>query len=189
MVGKDEFCKLSEVEATDPKIVKRIRTSSALVFNSLCEILAVQPEIRRENIAQKRAKAKQSQSRSSQSLASETSSRNSTAIVTLSELPPTPIGVPSIMTSPVSVPSSSSRRIVSGASVADPNQDSAGSRRTWASNEKASDIFGNNFISCVLNWIWPDGIMLDWVEGREGETSLTWNCWYIPSFTILILTT
>jgi hypothetical protein len=186
MVGKDELCKLSELEATDPKFVKRIRNYSAYVFNSLCEILTIQPETRRENIAQKRAKGKQLQLQSSQSAASETSMQDSTANFTPTETASTHTSAPAVPTPLESIPSSSSRRIFSGASVADPNQDSAGSRRTWASNEKASDMFGNNFISCVLNWIWPEGVTLDWVKGREGETSLVWNCWYIPSVKMLI---
>src|SRR5579862_9615860 len=74
------------------------------------------------------------------------------------------------------------RRAVSGASIADPTQDSAGGSRVWASNEKASDIFANNLIRHIISFIWPDGITLDWVQGRNGDTKLVWSSKYIPLF-------
>lgn len=74
--------------------------------------------------------------------------------------------------------STSDRRIVS---IADINQDSTGGTKIWASNEKASDMFGNTFIAYVIRSIWPKGIILDWVQGREGVTSLKWNGWYLFS--------
>ena len=70
---------------------------------------------------------------------------------------------------------STSRRIVSNASIADPNQDSAGGARVWASNEKASDIFANVFTSHVVGRVWPGGVPLDWVRGRDGVTTLAWS--------------
>jgi hypothetical protein len=80
----------------------------------------------------------------------------------------------------ISTPSAlSSRRIVSAASIADPEQDSAGGIRVWASNEKSVDQFANNFMEYVLGWIWPNGVTLDWVQGREGETTLEWSNSYI----------
>ena len=33
----------------------------------------------------------------------------------------------------------------------------------------------------VIGWIWPSGITLDWVRGRDGPTMLTWTSSY-PSF-------
>lgn len=75
----------------------------------------------------------------------------------------------------------SSQRMVSGASIADPKQSSAGGARVLASNEKASDIFGNIFMSYVRGWIWPRGITLDWVQGRESKTTLEWNNSYQAS--------
>jgi hypothetical protein len=60
-VGKKELCALSESEATDPLFVRRIRNASRLVFGSLCQILEKQPRKRKENLSQKRSKAKQSQ--------------------------------------------------------------------------------------------------------------------------------
>lgn len=65
------------------------------------------------------------------------------------------------------------RRIVSNASIADPNQDSAGGTIIWGSTEKASDIFASNFKNYIIEWIWPSGIELDWVRGREVSTVLT----------------
>jgi hypothetical protein len=72
-------------------------------------------------------------------------------------------------------------RVVSNASVANPIQDSAGGARVWASYAKASDMFANILIRHVISSIWPDGITLDWVEGRKGDTELVWSSKYIPS--------
>ena len=71
--------------------------------------------------------------------------------------------------------STTSQRIVSDASIAPPEQDSAGGTRVFANKEKSSDSFANNLIKYVLTTVWPDGIVLHWVEGREGETTLQWN--------------
>lgn len=46
--------------------------------------------------------------------------------------------------------STSTRRIVSNASIADPNQDSAGGGRVWASNEVATQTFADNFMIYVI---------------------------------------
>src|SRR5579859_4148331 len=85
-------------------------------------------------------------------------------------------------TATVSTNVKSTRRIVSNASIADPTQDSAGGARVWASNEKASDIFANILIRHIISSIWPDGITLDWVQGRNGDTKLVWSSKYIPLF-------
>jgi hypothetical protein len=74
----------------------------------------------------------------------------------------------------------STRRIVSNASIADPTQDSAGGARVWASNEKASDIFANILTRHIISAIWPDGITVDWVQGRNGHTKLAWSSKYFP---------
>ena len=75
-------------------------------------------------------------------------------------------------------PSGSSRRIVSNASIADPNQSSAGGARVWSSKEKTSDRFANNLMEYVTGSIWPEGITLEWVRGRGGPTTLTWTDTY-----------
>src|SRR5271155_1694364 len=75
-------------------------------------------------------------------------------------------------------PSTSTRRIVSNVSIADPNQDSAGGSRVWGSTEKASDVFACSFMNYAIGWIWPSGIKLDWVRGREGPTVLAWTSSY-----------
>lgn len=74
-----------------------------------------------------------------------------------------------------------SQRIVSDASIAAPEQDSAGGTRVFANKEKSSDSFANNLIRYVLTTIWLDGIVLDWVEGREGESTLQWNGGYLST--------
>jgi hypothetical protein len=66
-------------------------------------------------------------------------------------------------------------RAVSSSSIADMNQNSAGGNRVWASNEKASDMFANVFASHVLGRVWPGGVPLDWVRGRDGVTTLAWS--------------
>ena len=90
-----------------------------------------------------------------------------------------PSGPSSSTTTSIS-PSRSERRIVSTGSVADPNQDSAGGKRVWASNEKASDVFANNLLMHIIDDVWPGGITLDWVEGRPAATTLRWNNSYRP---------
>jgi len=75
-------------------------------------------------------------------------------------------------------PSTSTRRIVSNVSIADPNQDSAGGPRVWGSAEKASVVFACSFMNYAIGWIWPSGIKLDWVRGREGPTVLSWTSSY-----------
>jgi len=79
------------------------------------------------------------------------------------------------------------RRIVSDTSIADPNQDSAGGTRVWASNEMASQQFASVFISYVIAWIWSKRILLEWVKGREGGTQLVWSPSYFPFLRSLIL--
>jgi hypothetical protein len=78
----------------------------------------------------------------------------------------------------------SNRRIVSDASIAAPEQDSAGGTRVFANNEKSSDIFANNLMYYVVTTVWPDGVVLDWVEGRDGETTLEWNSGYLSPFPV-----
>lgn len=79
-----------------------------------------------------------------------------------------------------------SRRIVSDASIANPDQDSAGGVRVFANNEKASDGFANHLIAYVCSTIWPTGIVLDWVGGRGGDTTLVWNSKYPPCFSSIL---
>jgi hypothetical protein len=91
--------------------------------------------------------------------------------------------IPSIdptLNSSTTVEVKSTHRVVSNSSIAGPTQDSAGGTRVWASNEKASDIFANIFLLYVISSIWPDGITLDWVQGRKGETKLVWSSKYYP---------
>lgn len=32
----------------------------------------------------------------------------------------------------------------------------------------------------VISSIWPDGVKVDWVQGRPGDTTLVWSSTYIP---------
>jgi len=61
------------------------------------------------------------------------------------------------------------------ASILSPDQDSAGGDRVLASKEKASDTFANVLFAHICGEIWPDEIPLDWVEGRNGPTFLSWT--------------
>ena len=85
--------------------------------------------------------------------------------------------IPPISTTTATTPS---RRIVSNASIAAPDEDSSGGSRVWASKEKASDLFANNLMLHVISSIWPDGVKVDWVQGRPGDTTLVWSSAYIP---------
>lgn len=82
---------------------------------------------------------------------------------------------------------SSSRRVVSNASIANPGQDSTGGDRIWATNEKASDAFANILMLYIRGKLFPKGIKLDWVKGRSGDTTLTWSTGYFPLFIPLFL--
>jgi hypothetical protein len=86
---------------------------------------------------------------------------------------PIPSISPILNSSTTTVEFKSTQRLVSNSSVAGPTQDSAGGTRVWASNEKTSRIFANRFLLHVISSIWPDGITLDWVQGREAKRS-----WY-----------
>jgi hypothetical protein len=200
MAGKKELCALSEEDLMKEEVVNRIRNKSGLMFQSLREVFSIQPELRRLNTSRKR---KQINSQSSQV---------PPISLQASDLPPV-IEVPKsnqrsqgnacygnsailtiVITSEVQIeqivletPSTSTRRIVSDASIADPNQDSAGGARIWGSTEKASDLFASNFMNYIIGWIWPSGIELDWVRGREGPTVLTWTSSYYPLFFRLII--
>jgi hypothetical protein len=65
--------------------------------------------------------------------------------------------------------------------IADPNQDSVGRTRVWASTGNTSDVFASNFMNYIIGWIWPSGISLDWVRGRQEPMMLAWSSLY-PSF-------
>jgi hypothetical protein len=108
------------------------------------------------------------------------SSYNPLSISKKSSTTPTP-------TQSTSATPTTSRRIVSSASIADPNENSAGGTIVWASNEMATNVFASNFVDYVTSWIWPDGITLDWVEGRTGNTELKWNSSFNPFPKSLIL--
>jgi hypothetical protein len=69
----------------------------------------------------------------------------------------------------------STRRIPSGSSMSDPTQDSAGGVRVLASKEKTSDSFANQLLHYIVGVIWPGGVRLDWVRGRNSKTTLRWN--------------
>jgi hypothetical protein len=171
-------------------VINRIRNSTKSTFTVLHQILEKQSELRQMNLSQKRQRSKPKSVESSQvtlhpeSLPPseyQTSSTLShlyttmTNTSTITEQSPTKITT----TTTTSKSTTSGRRIVSNASIAHPTQDSAGGTRVWASNEKASDIFANILLLHIISTIWPDGITLDWVRGRSGQTRLTWSHKYL----------
>ena len=172
---------MSEEQTTDVSFVRKIRESSWIVFQSLCQVIARQPELRKSNLATKRKRLN----------ADMTTLEPGVLLATTSEaVLGTPIHIElttdaktmdfeSASNEARIVVTSSSQRTVSSASIADPNQDSAGGSRVWASKEKASDIFANVLIPYIMARIWPDGIILDWVQGRTGDTLLEWNNSYV----------
>ena len=178
MIGKEELCALSEEDLMKEEIVNRIRNTSGLVFKALRQIRLKQPDIRQINISTKRRKpGSLSTNRilfdinlpkkpTRQPQRTQYNSRRSTVDLPLDSQPPSQQS---------NTPSTSTRRIVSNASIADPNQDSAGGTSVWASTEKASEHFAGTFMDYVIMWIWPSGITLDWVIGRPGTTVIAWN--------------
>ena len=79
---------------------------------------------------------------------------------------------------------SSSHRIPSGSSMSDPSQDSAGGVRVLAVKEKTVDTFANQLLWYIVSGIWPGGVNLNWVRGRDSKTTLRWNdsYWHIISY-------
>ena len=55
-LGETELCAPSAKEATDSSFASEINNKSYIVFEALCQILALQSTIRNENISQKRSK-------------------------------------------------------------------------------------------------------------------------------------
>ena len=157
------------------EIVNRIRNTSGLVFKALRQIRLKQPDIRQMNISTKRRKpGSLSTNRilfginppKKQPRQPQRTQRRSTVDLALDSQPPSQQS---------NTPSTPTRRIVSIASIADPNQDSAGGTSVWASTEKASEHFAGTFMDYLIMWIWPSGITLDWVTGRPGTTVIAWN--------------
>jgi len=175
MIGQEELCALSEEDLMKEEIVNRIRNTSGLVFKALRQIRLKQPDIRQINISTKRRKSDSLSTNrilfginppkkpTRQPQHTQYNSRRSTVDLPLDSQPPSQQSHP---------PSTSTRRIVSNASIADPNH---GGISVWASTEKASEHFASTFMDYVIMWIWPSGITLDWVIGRPGTTVIAWN--------------
>jgi len=175
--GKAELCALSKEDLTSDEEISTIENASLQVFSTLQEVLALQPKLRLDNLS---AKRKQTKTQLTQTEATQVSS----TVDVDDDSPPVSVEVSqstlvSQTASQVSI-ASSSRRIVSGASIADPEQDSAGGTRVLVSNEKSSDMFANTLLDYVRRRIWPRGIILDWVQGRTGKTTLMWHHTYLP---------
>ena len=178
-LGKSELCALSKLDIRNKKVISAVRNSSHSLFDSLRQVALLQSEVRQSNLSQKR-KSINIQSES-EILATETSTDVGKETVMYGTFILACVAVVDSSQAPsVASVASSSKRIVSGASISGPQQDSAGGSRVLSSNEKASDMFANIFMGYVISWIWPDGVKLEWVEGREGETTLDWNNSYVP---------
>ena len=186
-------------------LLNRIKNTSKAIFLSLYDILQTQSDLRQLNVSRKRQRKEKQISATSLDIASagiglpsfqlmaiddptvlqpDISAHDSPLPSTMSPSTTTvaPAHNPTIAVATSSTTTAtlkSTRRIVSNASIADPTQDSAGGSRVWASNEKASDIFANILIRHIVSSIWPDGITLDWVQGRNGDTKLIWSSKYI----------
>jgi|SRR5579862_1133533 len=183
--GKAELCALSKEDLTDDKKISRIENASLQVFSTLQQVLALQPKLRLDNLSAKRKKTETQSNR-------QTEATQISYTVDVGDDGPL-VSVEGSQSTEVAqrasqvIVASSSRRIVSDASIADPGQDSAGGTRVLVSNEKSSDMFANTLLDYVRRRIWPDGITLDWVQGRIGETTLTWQHTYLP-FIVTMLT-
>ena len=167
------------------------RKPSRHVFSSLCQILEQQPDIRVRNLAEKRSMKRYMDARRAIDAQDSSPSRpippkrarvddardtESTFVDDAHIRPPSDVEPHPDSAMPATQASGpSTNRIVSVGSVADPDENSAGGARVWASNEKASDIFANNLLMHLIDDIWRDGITLDWVQGRIGSTVLSWH--------------
>jgi hypothetical protein len=211
MVGRRELLEIRREDLDNKSVINRIENRSNLVFVSLVELLQKQSDLRAINMARKRSKNPTTASQSLDSEAPSFTQaslgiplherklitgqpRQSEIDKKQPEVPLTSISLPKISETKTTTLVSttginttavatvkSTRRIVSDASIADPQQDSGGGARVFATNEKASDLFANNLIHHVISSIWPDGVVLDWVQGRDGNSTLVWSSKYFPS--------
>jgi hypothetical protein len=92
---------------------------------------------------------------------------------------PVPSNPPAHNSPTTTVTVKSTDRNPSNNSIAGPTQDSAGGTRVWGSDDRVRYMFANNFLMYTVTSIWPDGIVLDWVKGREGDTELVWSRTYL----------
>jgi hypothetical protein len=65
IVGKDELCALSEEDLKSREVVNRILNPSQTIFQSLQQVMLLQPEVRKLNLSRKRKLVSQSQLQSS----------------------------------------------------------------------------------------------------------------------------
>jgi len=181
-----------EEDLDDRKVITRLTRVGNMAYNAFRDLLEVrekQSEYRRLNLSQKRFKKPASQTSTAETTSLEgppfspPHPNQPTTGIRLPKVAETRAAVAAATTSTTTTATtpSTGKRIVSDASIADPEQSSTGGTRVFANNEKASDLFANNLIRYVLDTVWPEGTVLDWVEGRDdGETTLVWNSGYSP---------
>lgn len=189
---------IREEDIDNRKVINMVRNGTKATFMDLLEVVEKQSEYRAMKMTQKRSRKSTS---TSQSLEESTQmsfdgispaecSQAKPTIDSFSrpgianthqqhDFPPSAIRLPKVVETTTrttaTATATTSRRIVSDASIAAPEQDSAGGTRVFANNEKASDGFANNLIRYLLSTIWPNGVVLDWVDGRDGDCTLVWN--------------
>ena len=146
IVGKKEVLAVAQEDLSDAGTMDRIENKSIMFFAPLRRLLAVEPAMRSLTLQAKRQKNAE--------LTSPSVSRSQSQ---------------SQLTTTVS------RRVTSTSSMSDPSQDSAGGIRILSVKEKTVDTFANQFLDYVVTGLWPGGIVLDWVRGREKKTTLTWT--------------
>jgi len=82
----------------------------------------------------------------------------------------------------------SAERIPSITSCFGGEHNSAGGETIMYAKEKASDMFANILAVHLQGRLWPDGIELPWVRGRNAIPRLNWNVTYsLAHFVGLIL--
>jgi hypothetical protein len=162
IVGRDEILAIAEADLSNAAIIDTIENKSVQFFTPLNELMSVEPEMRSVTLQIKRQKTTDpSTSQSKSESQSESQSQSQTTVAT-------------------------GRRITSTSSMSDPSQDSAGGIRILSVKEKTVDTFANQFLRYVVTGLWPGGIPLNWVRGRE-KTTLRWTETYTSQTTPYIL--
>jgi hypothetical protein len=115
-------------------------------------------ETRKDNLAEKRQENRSTSIRATSSLSSQ---------------------VAPIWVGPPAPPQSAeeTRRVTS---ISDPAKSSSGGNLFHATQDRETEILGNQFCLTMLNALFPEDLTINWVQGRPEAPSLEWGQRYHP---------
>jgi hypothetical protein len=185
---RKDICELSADDAVNEDIVNESTISCKSLFRELCQMMELQPAIREYRLAQKR---------SEKNLRGHKTPRHESALVLLSESALLAIIAEYDFTSAsqsaveISLPgksygdlqgsssASSAPRNISGVSTLDANVNSTGGDTILFSKEVTTQAFCGVLFAHLCGEVWPKGILLTWVEGRDAR--LNWSKSYVAT--------